>query len=396
MRLHLIALLLLIKSSFLFSQDIIPLYVNPDSVLIKVSQTLNDLRDIKYENTRELNYSSENYHNLSTWTVYYDFSSKDTLIGFKYQITDSSVKQIFNGTEKFDIDMKNKTISVNDHPDKEAFNGLSALYNSIITIKNVLPLLIVDKAAIKYVSDTILNNTHYTVVNINIGKRRIQNLGSGFDLMTTKYNFIYRIIIDKNNFLPIEVIQTNNLNSDFLKTSFTRLETNTASPTELSWYYSTYTNEYKPAEKEIIEQLLSNGALAPDWELKTYNDNKAIFLSKLKGQVILLDFWIKNCGPCIQSVPHLNELQNKFKDKNFKLISINSYDSKEDINWFCNKHKINYMVLMNGKSVAKEYRVSGFPTFFIIDKSGKIIYSHVGYDTSKQLEIEQVINDALQ
>lgn len=110
----------------------------------------------------------------------------------------------------------------------------------------------------------------------------------------------------------------------------------------------------------------------------------------------MLDFWIKNCGPCIQSVPHLNELQKKFKDKNFKLISINSYDSKEDISRFCNKHKIDYMVLVNGKRVAKEYGVSGFPTFFIIDKSGKIIYSHIGHDASKQLEIEQVINNALQ
>jgi hypothetical protein len=55
------------------------------------------------------------------------FSSKDTLIGFKYQITDSSGKQVFNGPEKFDLDIKNKTISVNDHPNKESFIGLSAL-----------------------------------------------------------------------------------------------------------------------------------------------------------------------------------------------------------------------------------------------------------------------------
>jgi thiol-disulfide isomerase/thioredoxin len=131
-----------------------------------------------------------------------------------------------------------------------------------------------------------------------------------------------------------------------LKTSFTSIDTNATSPTELSWYYSSYTKEYKPVKKNTAGVLLSNGTLAPDWKLETYNNNKTISLSNLKGQIILLDFWIKNCGPCIQSVPYLNELQNKFKDKNFKLISVNSYDSKEDISWFCNKHNT---VLMNGK-----------------------------------------------
>ncbi len=394
MKLHLFVFMLIIKSSFLFSQDMGSYSVNPDSVLIKLSNTLNGLRNIKYEITRELNYSSENYHNLSSWSVYCDFGSKDTLIGFKYQINDSSVKQIFNGTEKFDIDIKNKTISVSYHPDKEIFNGLSALYNSIITLKNVLPILIVDKTIIKTINDTILNNTLYTVVCINAGKRRIQYLGSGFDSMTTKYDFIYKIILDKNSYLPVEVIQKNNLNSDFIKTSFSNLKTNIVPPSELTWYYSTYTDKYKLSEQKSVGQPLSNGTLAPDWKLGIYN-NKDISLNELKGQVILLDFWIKNCGPCIQSVPFFKELQNKFKDKNFKLISINSYDSEEDIAWFCNKHQINYMVLINGESVANEYRVSVFPTFFIIDKSGKIIYSHIGYDASKQQEIEQIIDDSL-
>jgi len=120
-----------------------------------------------------------------------------------------------------------------------------------------------------------------------------------------------------------------------------------------------------------------------------------ISLDELKGKVILLDFWIKNCGPCIQSVPHLNELQNKFKGKNLKIISINSYDSKEEVSWFCNKHKTDYTVLLNGKAVAGKYGVSGFPAFFIIDKTGKIIYSHAGYETSIGSEIEQVIKNAL-
>lgn len=106
----------------------------------------------------------------------------------------------------------------------------------------------------------------------------------------------------------------------------------------------------------------------------------------------MLDFWIKNCGPCIQSVPHLNNLQSKFKNKEFSLVSINSYDSKEDVIWFCDKFKVNYPVLLNGKSVAEEYGVSGFPSIILIDKKGKIFYSTAGFD---QLEIEKLILNVL-
>ncbi|MEO6001229.1 MAG: TlpA disulfide reductase family protein [Chitinophagaceae bacterium] len=395
MKLYFAAFLLLIKSNFSYSQVAISPLVNPDSILIKVSQKINSLKNISYQNSRELNYSSENYRNFSKWNVYYDFQSKDTLTGFKYQIADSTSKQFFNGTEKFDLDTKLKTISIEDHPNRKAFSLLSALYNSIITLKNVLPLLILDKTTTKYVIDTTINNTRCSIINVNIGKRRIQTLGFGFDAMTTKSNSIYKIIVEGNSYLPIAVLQTNDLNNDFIKTSFTSIETNTTSPSELSWYYSTYTNDYKLAAQRSNDQLVANGSLAPDWKLEIYNNNKTISLNYLKGQVILLDFWIKNCGPCIQSVPHLNELQNKFKDKNFKLISINSYDSKEDINWFCNKHKADYPVLLNGKSVAEKYGVSSFPTFFIIDKTGKIIYSSVGYNASTPSEVERIIASSL-
>ncbi|HEV7349787.1 TlpA disulfide reductase family protein [Telluribacter sp.] len=387
--------LLLLKCIIVYSQNIISSPTKADSILISVYEKLNSLKNIKYDNIRELNYSSENYHNTSKWTIYSDFQTADTIVGLKYQIEDSTSKQVFNGTEKFDLDKKAKTIQLNDNPNKNSFSSLSAFYNSIITLKNVLPLITGDKTAIKVVTDTTINNKVYSLVTINIGKRRIQNLGNGFDAMTTKSNFIYKIIIEKNNYLPFEVLQKNDVNNDFIKTSFSNIETDTNAPSEMSWYYSTYANDYKPLADVSSHKLLSNGSLSPEWKLEAYNKDKTISLSDLKGKVILLDFWIKNCGLCIQSIPHLNELKNKFKDKDFEIISINSYDSKEEVNWFCNKHKTDYSVLLMGKVVAEKYGVSAFPTFFIIDKTGKIIYSKAGFNASVQTEVEQVIQKAL-
>jgi thiol-disulfide isomerase/thioredoxin len=381
-------------TSLTHAQKAMPLS-SADSVLYKVYKTLHSLKSIKYDNIRELNYASENYHNVSAWTSYYDFQSADTLIGLKYQIEDLTSKSIFNGTESFELNKKVRTIQINDHPIKKNFDGHSFFYNSIITLRNVLPLLINDKTATKSVADTVINDTSYVLITVNIGKRRIQYLGNDFDAMQTKTNFIYKIAVREDNYLPYEVLQMYDVSPDFIKTTFVNIESNPAAPSEISWYYSTYTNDYKKAVSKTAPQLIAVGSLAPEWKLETYDNNKTIALSDLRGQVILLDFWIRNCGPCIASMPHLNELQNKFKDKNFKIISINSYDSKTDVSWFCNKFKTNYTVLLNGKSIAEKYGVDGYPTFFIIDHTGKILYVNTGYNASIQLEVEKVIQKAL-
>ncbi|MFT4155764.1 TlpA family protein disulfide reductase [Parafilimonas sp.] len=376
------------------AQNILSSSLSVDSVLNKASRKLHSLKSIKYDDIRELNYASENYHNNSVWTSYYDFQSQDTLIGFKYQIEDSTAKMIFNSTESFDLDKKSKTIQINDHPVRNNFNGLSFFYNSIITLRNVLPLLLKDKIALKTITDTTINGAPYILVTVNIGKRRIQYLGKGFDTMQTKTNFIYKIAFQKNSYLPYEVLQMYDVSPDFIKTTFINIDTTPPVPSELSWYYTTYLNDYKQINKTSL-QLAPVGSLAPPWKLESYNSKQMISLSDFKGKVILLDFWIKNCGPCIQSVPHLNKLEAKFKNEKFSVISINSYDTKSDISWFCNKFKTAYTVLLNGKEVADKYGINGYPTFVIIDKTGKIIYTQVGYGPSVQSAIEQVIHNAL-
>lgn len=378
-----------------YSQNTVSNQLKAVSVLQKTSNKLNSLTTFSYDLKRELNYASEDYHNVSEWSCYFDFAPINLTVGFKYQINGSTSCEFFNGTEKFELNKAAKTIQINDNPQKKDFKGLSYLYNSIVTLRNILPLIIVDQNSTKTVTDTIINNHPYEVVTINIGKKRIQNLGEGFDVMQTKFNFIYKITIDKINNMPIEVLQKNDLNDDFIKTNFTNINIAPNEPAENSWYYSTYTKEYKPAKNVIIPTLSSIGSFASDWKLTAFRDNRQFSLSNLKGKVILLDFWIKNCGPCILSMPHLNKLQEKFQNMDFALISINSYDSKEDIAKFFNKHKIKYPVLLNGKTIAGNYGVSVFPTLFIIDKSGKIIYSQIGFDEPSTSKIEQIIRNAL-
>ena len=181
------------------------------------------------------------------------------------------------------------------------------------------------------------------------------------------------------------------MNDDFIKTSFTNINITPDQRTENSWYYSTYTDEYKLAKQKEISQLISVGSIAPDWTLSFYNKNENVSLSRFKGKVILLDFWFKNCSPCIESVPHLNAINTKFKNKKLEVLGINTWDLKKDIAWFCNKHKVAYNILMNGKDLAERYGIDAFPTMILIDKEGKVLYSG-GFDQSR---IEKLIEKAL-
>jgi thiol-disulfide isomerase/thioredoxin len=389
---YLILTIFIYKAVPTFSQITVSNQQKAISVLQKSSNKLNSLSAIGYDLKRELNYASENYHNISEWSCYLNFDTTNTTVGFKYQIVDSTSNNFFNGTEKFELNKASKTIQINNNPKKQDFKSLSYLYNSIVTLRNILPLIISDQNSTKTVSDTIIDSHPYEVVTINIGKRRIQNLGEGFDAMQTKFNFIYKITIDKINNMPIEVLQKNELNDDFIKTNFTNINIAPNQPTENSWYYSTYIDEYKQAKQKEISPLIPVGSSALDWTLPLYNKNENVSLFGLRGKIILLDFWFKNCSPCIESVPYLNTINKKFKNKEFEILSINTWDSKKDIAWFCNKHKVTYKVLMNGKGLAENYGASGFPTVILLDKEGKVLYSATGFDYSK---IENLIEKAL-
>ena len=146
------------------------------------------------------------------------------------------------------------------------------------------------------------------------------------------------------------------------------------------------------ANQPVETKIDMTGKEAPGWTLPVLNDESAITLNQLKGKVILLEFTATWCPHCFEAAEMMKSLNERFKDNaNVVLLSVfsSSPDDKDKIQKFAEKWKITNKVLYNAKMIGDTYHVDGYPTFFIIDSSGKIVKQYLGYGEG----IEQRIFD---
>jgi thiol-disulfide isomerase/thioredoxin len=137
----------------------------------------------------------------------------------------------------------------------------------------------------------------------------------------------------------------------------------------------------------------SPSSLAPDFTLKTL-DGQEIALSQLKGKVVLLDFWATWCGPCRESTPHLIQLYKAYRESGFELIGM-SVDKGDDkvVRNFVQSMNIPYPIVIAPEEVVTNYRVTGIPTTFLIDKEGNIRERTAGFNSAIAQQMTAKIAD---
>ncbi|GAB3217748.1 TlpA family protein disulfide reductase [Algoriphagus aestuariicola] len=130
--------------------------------------------------------------------------------------------------------------------------------------------------------------------------------------------------------------------------------------------------------------LLKVGTQAPDFELEDANGN-LVKLSDFRGKKVLLDFSIINCGWCKIALEQFAKEDYKFADDIVPLY-VNPEDSWEKLKKYQSRVTVPFPILADAKEVGKEYGVNGFPTFYLIDETGKIEEVAQGYSDEKILE----------
>jgi len=156
----------------------------------------------------------------------------------------------------------------------------------------------------------------------------------------------------------------------------------------------------KPAEpKAEAKPALGIGDKAPPLKVTKWVQGEEI-KEFAAGKVYVVEFWATWCGPCIQAMPHLVELQEEFK-KDLVVIGLTSKDergnTKEKVEAFVakNKDKFTYrFAFCDDRDTDKAYmeaaQQDGIPCSFVVDKSGKIAY--IGHPMELDLVLPKVID----
>lgn len=119
------------------------------------------------------------------------------------------------------------------------------------------------------------------------------------------------------------------------------------------------------------------GKLAPDFTIPDVAGNP-VSLEDFKGKYVLIDFWGHWCGPCVRAFPALKALHDRLSNK-MAIVGI-AAESKNDRDKWLNmikENNLNWVQLSeleadNGK-VNQTYNIIAFPTYFLVDKAGKVI-----------------------
>ena len=132
-------------------------------------------------------------------------------------------------------------------------------------------------------------------------------------------------------------------------------------PTTLAW---------ASAQKDIMNKP------APKLEASDIN-GKNVALSKLRGKVVVLNFWFTSCPPCKAEIPVLNTLVNRYKGRDVIFLSV-TFDDSKDVKTFLKSHPFLYKAIPGADKICNDFKIVAYPTHFVIDKKGYVRFMKLG------------------
>jgi len=122
-------------------------------------------------------------------------------------------------------------------------------------------------------------------------------------------------------------------------------------------------------------------------------------LKSLRGKVVVVDFWAFDCEPCIEAMPHIQELYDKYAPQGVVVLGVHTprAEYERDVSRLriaMTKMGIKFPVVVDDKqNIFRDYRCDLWPSQFVIDGNGIVRYSHGG--VGRYEDMEQVVQQQL-
>jgi peroxiredoxin len=115
---------------------------------------------------------------------------------------------------------------------------------------------------------------------------------------------------------------------------------------------------------------------APDFNLSDMH-GQPCSLKDLKGKIVVLNFWFIACKPCVNEMPVLNGIKNKYDPTKIVFLAL-SLDNKDAVNTFLQQHQFDYIQLPDAAAVHKKYHLNAYPVSIVINARGIVSFVQTG------------------
>ena len=108
----------------------------------------------------------------------------------------------------------------------------------------------------------------------------------------------------------------------------------------------------------------------------TATDGSPVDLSKMRGKVVLIDFWATWCGPCMEEVPNVVATYNQLHEQGFEVVGVSLDQDRGALDRVTREKGMVWPQYFDGQgwsnAIAQKFGIQSIPAMWLIDKNGKL------------------------
>jgi thiol-disulfide isomerase/thioredoxin len=138
------------------------------------------------------------------------------------------------------------------------------------------------------------------------------------------------------------------------------------------------------------------GQKAPNCALRAFEGGQPYDLQRFHGKVLYVDFWASWCGPCAQSFPFMNKLDQELRGRGLQIVGVNVDEQAEDALGFLAKRPALFTIGADvGGRCAQGFGVKAMPSTYLIDRKGVVRHVHLGFRPGEAEDLRGVVERLL-